>query len=118
MAYNATLGYDPDKDYSLAIRNATSDTEIKQLQNYFGTTADGMWGANSTKAAGGLTADEAWANYDAANSMTITNLNGDGWVYVPGLGRYTYDELEAMVNNGRVLETVNPGTGTVTYSRA
>jgi len=32
MAYNATLGYDPDKDYSLAIRNATSDTEIKKLQ--------------------------------------------------------------------------------------
>lgn len=37
--------------------------QVKQLQAYYGTDADGMWGANSTASAGGLTAQEAWQQY-------------------------------------------------------
>ena len=36
-------------------------SQVRQLQNYYGVTADGMWGRDSAGAAGGLTADEAWA---------------------------------------------------------
>lgn len=37
--------------------------QIKQLQAYYGTDADGLWGANSTASAGGLSAQEAWQQY-------------------------------------------------------
>lgn len=67
--------------------NGSLTTEqVKQLQNYFGTTADGMWGANSTNAAGGLTADEAWAQMSG-------RINGD---YISLL-----DELSRVEDSGR-----------------
>lgn len=37
--------------------------QVKQLQQKLGVTADGKWGSKSSTAAGGLTADEAWAKY-------------------------------------------------------
>ena len=40
-----------------------TNERVKQLQKYYGVTADGKWGTNSKKAAGGLTADQAWAKY-------------------------------------------------------
>lgn len=40
-----------------------TNEQVKQIQKYYGVTADGKWGANSKKAAGGLTADQAWAKY-------------------------------------------------------
>lgn len=40
-----------------------TNEQVKQLQRYYGVTADGKWGTNSKKAAGGLTADQAWAKY-------------------------------------------------------
>ena len=36
-----------------------TNEQVKQLQRYYGVTADGKWGTNSKKAAGGLTADQA-----------------------------------------------------------
>ena len=41
---------------------------MKQLQKYYGVSQDGKWGANSKKAAGGLTADQAWAKYQGGGS--------------------------------------------------
>ena len=35
--------------------------QVKELQRWYGVGADGQWGAGSKKAAGGRTADEAWA---------------------------------------------------------
>lgn len=44
--------------------NGSLTTEqVKQLQQKLGVTADGKWGSKSSTAAGGLTADEAWAKY-------------------------------------------------------
>lgn len=34
--------------------------QVKKLQEHYGVTTDGKWGRNSSAAAGGLTADEAW----------------------------------------------------------
>ena len=42
--------------------NLTNE-QVKQLQKYYGVSQDGKWGTNSKKAAGGLTADQAWAKY-------------------------------------------------------
>ena len=41
-------------------------SQIRELQNYYGVTADGMWGKNSAAAAGGLSAADAWAKYQEA----------------------------------------------------
>lgn len=40
-----------------------TNQQVKQLQKYYGVSQDGKWGTNSKKAAGGLTADQAWAKY-------------------------------------------------------
>lgn len=38
-----------------------SAEQVRQMQAYYGAAADGMWGRDSSSAAGGLSADEAWA---------------------------------------------------------
>lgn len=45
-----------------------TNEQVKQLQKYYGVSQDGKWGANSKKAAGGLTADQAWAKYQGGKS--------------------------------------------------
>lgn len=96
-----------------------STDQVKQLQQALGVTADGLWGSRSQQAAGGLTADQAWAQFnDGGNEYSVTNQNGNGWVYIPGMGRYSYSELEQLVNDGRVIETVNPDKMQITYTRA
>ena len=45
-----------------------TNKQVKQLQKYYGVSQDGKWGANSKKAAGGLTADQAWAKYQGGGS--------------------------------------------------
>ena len=42
-----------------------SEEDIMKIQKALGVTVDGKWGPKSTKAAGGLTADEAWAAYQS-----------------------------------------------------
>lgn len=37
--------------------------QIVEMQNYYGAKADGLWGQNSTAAAGGLNAQQAWQQY-------------------------------------------------------
>ena len=40
-----------------------SKDKVKKIQEALGVTADGKWGSKSSKAAGGLTAEEAWEAY-------------------------------------------------------
>jgi len=52
--------------------------QVKQLQEYFGATPDGKWGPDSTRAAGGLSANSAWNAYlDAQSVNKRTSLNWD-----------------------------------------
>ena len=50
-----------------------TNEQVKQLQKYYGVSQDGKWGANSKKAAGGLTADQAWAKYQGGGSGGSSN---------------------------------------------
>lgn len=45
-----------------------TNQQVKQLQKYYGVSQDGKWGTNSKKAAGGLTADQAWTKYQGGGS--------------------------------------------------
>lgn len=49
-----TVGYD---------NGGLTTSQVKQLQQKLGVTADGLWGKNSQNAANGLSADEAWKKY-------------------------------------------------------
>ena len=51
-----------------------TNEQVKQLQKYYGVSQDGKWGANSKKAAGGLTADQAWAKYQGGGSGKYENV--------------------------------------------
>ena len=52
-----------------------TNQQVKQLQKYYGVSQDGKWGANSKKAAGGLTADQAWAKYQGGGKYeNVGNL--------------------------------------------
>lgn len=46
---------------------------------------------------------------------TITNRHGDSWVYIPGHGRYSYDEVERGVSSGRIREIYDKENNTYTY---
>lgn len=54
-----------------------TNQQVKQLQKYYGVSQDGKWGANSKKAAGGLTADQAWAKYQGGSSGSGSSNYGN-----------------------------------------
>lgn len=92
-----------------------TNQQVKQLQKYYGVSQDGKWGANSKKAAGGLTADQAWAKYQGGGgSATKTNnagvtatgsnyatiaKNSAAGVYGPRYGA-EMNKLQAMFSRG------------------
>lgn len=103
-------------------------SQIIQMQQALGVTADGKWGPATQAAAGGLSADEAWAIMSGGSAGTgtdaeadvgasVTNQTGDGWIRVAGYSRITWQELEAMVNRGEIIETYNPETGKYSYRK-
>lgn len=108
-------------------------TQIQQMQTALGVTPDGMWGPETQAAAGGLSADQAWAimsDGETGNGggetadgggedpgASVTNQTGDGWIRVAGYSRITWQELEAMVNRGEIIETYNPETGKYSYRK-
>lgn len=84
----------------------TSD-QVKALQNYYGVTADGAWGKNSTSAAGGMTAAQAWEQFTApvtdvsqlsANGITVANSLARGYT----TGTQQRDAIISAYQNGRI----------------
>ena len=51
----------------------------------------------------------------SGSDAQIGNRHGDSWIYIPGHGRFTYDEVENYVNSGKVIETYDSATNTYTY---
>ena len=63
-AKNGTGGTTRTGGSTTTYDNGSMTTEqVKQLQQKLGVNPDGKWGTQSSAAAGGLTADEAWAKY-------------------------------------------------------
>lgn len=98
-------------------------SQIQQMQTALSVTPDGMWGPETQAAAGGLSADQAWAIMSGGDGggqdpgASVTNQTGDGWIRVAGYSRITWQELEAMVNRGEIIETYNPETGKYSYRK-
>lgn len=51
--------------------------QVRQMQDYYGVTADGMWGSESRTAAQGMSADEAWAAMNPTG--TVQSGGGSGF---------------------------------------
>lgn len=65
-------------------------SQIKEMQDYYGVTADGMWGKNSTAAAGGLSAADAWTKYqEAIGQGGYDDYYGSGGTDYSGLMSYS-----------------------------
>lgn len=84
-----------------------SADQIRQMQEYYGTTADGLWGANSKAAAGGMSAAEAWNAYREA--LAQDELNGDmSWEnFLDHMGGTDYEQRLRDAVNAHVQQAVN-----------
>lgn len=71
-------------------------------------SSGGSSGLKINKNAVNVTPGIARAENDTSPSE-ISNRNGNGWVEVPGHGRFTYAELLDLVEDGQVKETVSDG---------
>ena len=75
-AQNGTGGTTRTGGSTTTYDNGSMTTEqVKQLQQKLGVNPDGKWGTQSSAAAGGLTADEAWAKYGGYD-MSFEELKG------------------------------------------
>lgn len=81
--------------------------QVRQMQEYYGTTADGLWGANSTAASGGMSAAEAWNAYREA--LAQDELNGDmSWEnFLDRMGGTDYEQRLRDAVNAQVQQAVN-----------
>lgn len=81
--------------------------QVRQMQEYYGTTADGLWGANSKAAAGGMSAAEAWNAYREA--LAQDELNGDmSWEnFLDRMGGTDYEQRLRDAVNAQVQQAVN-----------
>lgn len=81
--------------------------QVRQMQEYYGTTADGLWGANSKAAAGGMSAAEAWNAYREA--LAQDELNGDmSWEnFLDRMGGADYEQRLRAAVNAQVQQVVN-----------
>ena len=68
-----TPGAAPKPQYD---NSGLTPEQVKVLQNYYGVTADGAWGKNSTSAADGMTASQAWEAYLAGPLKSIEQSVG------------------------------------------
>lgn len=84
-----------------------SADQVRQMQEYYGTTADGLWGANSKAAAGGMSAAEAWNAYREA--LAQDELNGDmSWEnFLDLMGGTDYEKRLRNAVNAQVQQAVN-----------
>ena len=108
--YGANVGStgSPVKTPSVGYNNGNlTNEQVKVLQNHYGVTADGLWGKNSTNAAGGLTAAQAWEQFTApvtdvsqlsANGIAVANSLARGYT----TGTQQRDAIISAYQNGRI----------------
>lgn len=55
------------------------------------------------------------AEEDVAADAQISNRHGDSWIYIPGHGRFSYQEVENYISSGKIIETYDKSTNTYSY---
>ena len=52
---------------------------------------------------------------DSGSDAQISNRHGDSWIYIPGHGRFTYQEVQDYIDSGKVIESYDKSTNTYSY---
>lgn len=96
-----------------------TDQEIAGLKSAY-NKAQASVRSGGSKRGGSSASEDVYAGMYKAGIRSegdaqIGNRHGDSWIYIPGHGRFTYDEVENYVNSGKVIETYDSATNTYTY---
>ena len=96
-----------------------TDQEIAGLKSAY-NKAQASARSGGSKSGGSSASEDVYAGMYKAGIRSegdaqIGNRHGDSWIYIPGHGRFTYDEVENYVNSGKVIETYDSATNTYTY---
>ena len=67
--------------------------------------------------------EQLWELYEASKESAaenetdpeISNRHGDSWIYIPGHGRFSYQEVYNYVESGKIIETYDKENNTVSY---
>lgn len=119
-AYNRET-YKDETEYNRALAKAQTlaaggDFSGYKALGYTDQEIAGLKSAYNTTQAGKLAGYYAdWMKNQGGSDAQIGNRHGDSWIYIPGHGRFTYDEVENYVNSGKVIETYDSATNTYTY---
>ena len=92
----AEAGYFGDEVLNALRKNGWTDAMISEIYGWAPT-------------GGGAAAE------DIGSSPEVVNRNGSSWIYVPGLGRLSWQELQRYVDSGRVTESYDSKTGQYAY---
>lgn len=106
-SYGGSYGSSSGSSGSGYNNGGLSADQVRQMQEYYGTTTDGLWGANSKAAAGGMSAAEAWNAYREA--LAQDELNGDmSWEnFLDRMGGTDYERRLRDAVNAQVQQAVN-----------
>jgi hypothetical protein len=52
---------------------------------------------------------------DTGSDASISNRHGDSWIYIPGHGRFSYQEVQDYIDSGKVIESYDKSTNTYSY---
>lgn len=119
-AYNRET-YKDETEYNRALAKAQTlaaggDFSGYKALGYTDHEIAGLKSAYNKAQAGKLAGYYAdWMKNQGGSDAQIGNRHGDSWIYIPGHGRFTYDEVENYVNSGKVIETYDSATNTYTY---
>lgn len=84
--------------------------QVAQLQSALGIAADGKWGSQSTKAAGGLSAEEAWRQYVGGVG------NNGNEVYIYGKGYVDATQAERWLKTNSIVQIGYDQNGNPVYA--
>lgn len=114
--------YEDETEYNRALAKAQTLTAGGDFSGYkaLGYTDQEIAGLKSAYNKAQASARSGGGPYrgdsgDSGSDAQIGNRHGDSWIYIPGHGRFTYDEVENYVNSGKVIETYDSATNTYTY---
>lgn len=104
--YTTSGGNDNGNNPSGYDNGTLTPAKVRKLQEVLGVTVDGKWGENSSSAAGGMTADEAWKAYQ--NGTLKTNDQANDTVNSYGLTQSRSDEIYAWLEKALTNPNIGP----------
>ena len=114
-AYIASENNDGNTRYN---NGKLTQKQVEELQKILGVTVDGLWGSKSSKAAGGMTADEAWDAYQ--NGELSSKPTGDPQPGATGIPEYITSKVSSFTTNEDLAQYLDEQTslGKITEAQA